>query len=80
MLTSLVAGREKVLVGILAVLQAYLAAVSWLVDPEKAALIGLIGVAQFWLTGDSPKPEPKEPILSGPPEPSDLEARNRNII
>lgn len=55
MLTNLVAGREKVLVGILAVLQAYLAAVSWLIDPEKAALIGLIGVAQFWLTGDSVK-------------------------
>ena len=58
MITRLVAGREKVLAGILAVLQAYLAAVDWLVDPEKAALIGLIGVAQFWLTGDSPKPQP----------------------
>lgn len=61
MLTRLVAGREKVLVGLLAVLQTYIAAVEWLVDPEKAAVIGLIGVAQFWLTGDSPRPEPHHP-------------------
>lgn len=61
MLTRFVAGREKVLVGLLAVLQSYIAAVEWLIDPEKAAIIGLIGVAQFWLCGDSPKPELHDP-------------------
>ena len=79
-LTRLVAGHEKILIGLIAAVQTYVAAVDWLVEPEKAFVIAILGLGQIWLGADSPKPEPKEPVLSGPPEPSDLEARNRNII
>ena len=75
-----VVGYEKILIGLIAVVQTYVAAVDWLVEPEKAFVIAILGLGQIWLGADSPKPEPKEPVLSGPPEPSDLEARNRTII
>ena len=57
MLSRIVAGSEKVWIGFFAAWQAYFAAVDWLVEPEKALVVGLIGLAQIWLgTNTDTKP------------------------
>lgn len=53
--SSLVAGNEKVWIGLIAVLQAYAGAVDWLVEPEKALVIGILGLGQIWLGTNTPK-------------------------
>lgn len=60
-LSRLVAGKEKILIGALALMQVYVAAVNWLVDPEKALVIGVLGLAQVWLGADSKTPPPTHP-------------------
>lgn len=61
-LTRAVAGKEKVIVGFFALVQAYVGAFAEFPEPHKAFVIGLIGLAQLWLTADSPKPPPADPV------------------
>lgn len=61
-LTRAVAGKEKVIVGFFALVQAYVGAFTAFPEPHKAFVIGLIGLAQLWLTTDSPKPPPADPV------------------
>ncbi|PJN95194.1 hypothetical protein CNY89_09920 [Amaricoccus sp. HAR-UPW-R2A-40] len=61
-LTRAVAGREKIIVGFGALLQTYVGAFAEFPEPHKAFVIGLIGLAQLWLTADSPKPPPADPV------------------
>lgn len=60
-LTRFVAGREKILIGFLALIQTYIAQVEWLVEPEKALVIGALGLGQVWLGADSKTPPPSHP-------------------
>jgi hypothetical protein len=52
----MVAGHEKILIGLLALVQTYVSQVDWLVDPEKALVIGFLGLGQIWLGADTKKP------------------------
>jgi hypothetical protein len=72
-LSRIVAGHEKILIGLIAAIQTYVASVDWLVDPEKAFAIAILGLGQIWLGADSPTPEPTHPdddsnpvVLSNP--------------
>jgi hypothetical protein len=55
-LSKIVAGHEKILIGLLALVQTYVSQVDWLVDPEKALVIGFLGLGQIWLGADTKKP------------------------
>jgi hypothetical protein len=59
-LTAVVAGKEKILIGVLALIQTYASQVDWLSEPEKGLVIGTLGLAQVWLGADSRPAHPDQ--------------------
>lgn len=53
-LSALVAGREKILIGLLAVFQTYASQLD-IPEPHRGLIIALLGLGQVWLGADSVK-------------------------